>query len=210
MGIVRYYLRVLRVAFGHSLSATQDFIFLAVLLVGAVLYVAPHLGMTIDIHNWTHWAAALSGWKIAAVTFGSIVLIRLLCAPYWLSREADESLRKATQRDDIRKQLQTFYQEACELITRRLDPGTSEEEFKKYVGEVDLWRQNVAAWVKSNLGDAALSRLFDSSSFITMFFQGCLNDTHNNVLIKLSGVRKNLASLIESGAWDQPRAVYRA
>jgi hypothetical protein len=89
MGVFRFYILVVRTAFSHSLSVAQDIIFGAILLVGGGVWVAPHVGIVTD---YTPWLNALSGWKIAAATFGSIVLSRLFLAPYWLWKEQKDKV----------------------------------------------------------------------------------------------------------------------
>jgi hypothetical protein len=103
VGIVRYYWQVLRVAFSHSLSAAQraaqSCIFFAVVAAGVFpAFIAPRIGMTID-PGWSQWTAELTGWKVAAAVLGTIVLIRLICAPYWLYAEM------RSQRDDAQSRL---------------------------------------------------------------------------------------------------------
>ncbi len=207
MGIVRYYMRVLRVAFGHSLSTTQDCIFGAILLVGAVIFFVPRLGMPIDVHSWSEWLSALSGWKIASVAFGTIIAIRLICAPYWMHCELDYKLRKATQRDGIRNHLHQFYVELGVLYSRKFKEDTSEEEFENWVLEVDAWRCKASTWVEDNLGQAAQLRLFDLSALKAGFIIGRLNDRHGDILLRLERIQKNLSLMIESGVWDKPANV---
>ena len=84
MGVLRYYGLVLRAAFTHSLSIAQDIIFGAILVVGLAAVVARRVGMRLDL---TPWLTALGGWGIAAIVFGSIILVRLLLAPYWIWKE---------------------------------------------------------------------------------------------------------------------------
>jgi len=204
VGIVRYYMRVLRVAFRPSFSITQDCIFGAILRVGAVVFLAPRLGMSIDVHSWGDWLAALSGWKIAAVTFGSIAAIRLLCAPYWMHSEVEGKLRKATQRDQVRARLQEFYSRLHALQSRPFPRDTPEEKFEAWVQEVNKWEQSTKEWVAANLGEAAVRRLFDFSSLMSVSLIGRFNDRNGKILPRLGCVTKNLTSLIESGAWDRP------
>ena len=83
MGVLRFYWQVLRVAVTHSLSRTHDFILGAVILLGVAAYFGAWLHMKVD---FTSWIAEPEGWRIAATTFGGIVVLRLLLAPYWLWR----------------------------------------------------------------------------------------------------------------------------
>ncbi len=83
-------------ALRHSLSATQDSIFGAAILVGLALRFAPKMSADIDLAGW---AADLSGWKIAGGVLGTIVGLRLLLAPFWLHKEMEEKLQKAESLD---------------------------------------------------------------------------------------------------------------
>jgi len=94
MGICRYYLYVLRVAFGHSLSMAQDIIFGAIILAGMGAIFARLLGMTRDL---TPWIEAINGWKIAASVFGSIILVRLFLSPYWIWKEQNARIKELAE-----------------------------------------------------------------------------------------------------------------
>lgn len=89
MGFFHYCLRVLRAVFTHSLSKSQDILFGALLLSGAVVWVSRYFRMKYD---FTPWLSAFSGWEIAACVFGSIILVRLLLAPYWLWKEGQDEI----------------------------------------------------------------------------------------------------------------------
>lgn len=75
--IAAYYMLVVRTAWHHSLSRTQDALFCAFLVVGLVAWLGQHFGYSAMIPD-------ITGWHIAAITFGAIILSRLLLAPYWI------------------------------------------------------------------------------------------------------------------------------
>jgi hypothetical protein len=81
MDFIRYVGLLLCTAFRHSASLAQAFIFLAFVILGTALLVLPRFGMTLD-------AAALlviiNNPVFYAVCFGSVILVRLLCSPYWV------------------------------------------------------------------------------------------------------------------------------
>ena len=84
----QYLVKVLRVAFSHSLSRAQDTIFVLLILGGIVTFFVPALHMSIDV----------SGWQIAAVVLGGIVALRLLLAPYWIYRADQQTIRDLIKR----------------------------------------------------------------------------------------------------------------
>ena len=77
-----YLCLVLRVAFRHSLDIAQTIIFLLLIGLGAVAHFYPAVNSMIDV----------SGWAVAAIVLGGIVLIRLLMAPYWIWKEDQRRL----------------------------------------------------------------------------------------------------------------------
>src|SRR5579862_9056747 len=80
MGLIRFYGLVLREAFRHSLDIAQAVIFVILVLAGFIAARNPASKPMIDTLD-------LTGWKIAAIVFGGIIIIRLALAPYWLWRE---------------------------------------------------------------------------------------------------------------------------
>jgi len=67
---------------------------------GLVIFVMPNFGMTLDA---TNLISVLSNPEFYAVLFCSIVLIRLLCAPYWIWR--DEYVAKLKAQGELRRQV---------------------------------------------------------------------------------------------------------
>ncbi len=92
MTLMQYFWRVVRVGFSHSLSVAQSCIFVAVLLTGAAIWLAPKIGASIDL---TEWTAELSGWKVAATVIVITIGIRLLLAPFWIHLEMEERLKES-------------------------------------------------------------------------------------------------------------------
>lgn len=110
MGIGKFYGRVFRTAFTHSLGITQDLLFAAFLLGGIVLYGLKRAGMIADE---APWLSEITGWQIAAVVLGAIFLVRLLVAPYWLYKEAHDRLARqegAAYWEGLTRELETIYE----------------------------------------------------------------------------------------------------
>ena len=85
MELLRYYGRVLRVAFTHSLDIAQAVIFASLIAIGFVSHFFPKLQVTM-----TTWASELTGSQVAAVILGTIFGIRLILAPYWMYKKNKE------------------------------------------------------------------------------------------------------------------------
>ena len=81
MGLIRFYGLVLREAFRHSLDIAQAVIFVLLAFSGFIASRNPTVKPMLD-------AIDFGGWQIAAIVFGSIIVIRLLLAPYWLWKAA--------------------------------------------------------------------------------------------------------------------------
>jgi hypothetical protein len=74
--------------------------------------VAPYLlqgfGVTLDL---TRWATALTGWQVATGVFGTIILIRLILAPYWIHKELHQQIEPSGRKREIRIALANFMEE---------------------------------------------------------------------------------------------------
>jgi hypothetical protein len=91
-------------AWRHSRSWTQGIIFFAFVIAGVATLLVPNFGMTIDM---TDLVNILKTPAIYAILFGSIILVRLICAPYWVWREerAARTMAEGEFSDDIRKNI---------------------------------------------------------------------------------------------------------
>jgi hypothetical protein len=86
MGILRYYLRVVQVAFTHTLHSAHTIILLLILAAGVATYFLPRIEIMVDLH----------GVQIFAVVAALIFAVRLLLAPYWIWRESQAEIRRLT------------------------------------------------------------------------------------------------------------------
>lgn len=107
------------------------------------------------------------------------------------------------KRAAIRTQLQQFYIESDKFINADLPKNISEEDFKKYSDDATAWANNTADWIGTNLGAAARAKFLDKSGALSMSYSNSVNNVHNNILNSLNAFRKNLSTLIETGAWDK-------
>ncbi|HEX4104937.1 MAG TPA: hypothetical protein VHX92_01775 [Rhizomicrobium sp.] len=83
----KYYSLIVRTAFRHSLDHTQTVLFILFIIAGVATALvrshAPKLAAMIP---------DVSGWQIAAIVLGTIVLARLILAPYWIYKEGSSKI----------------------------------------------------------------------------------------------------------------------
>ena len=91
MDLLRYYVRVMRVALTHSLHAAHSVLLILVIVIGVIPYINPRIEILVDPH----------GWAPAALILAGIVTVRLLLAPFWIWREDQAQLL------DLRTQLES-------------------------------------------------------------------------------------------------------
>jgi hypothetical protein len=100
-------------------------------------------------------------------------------------------------------QLQNFYIASGPILNRNLPKDMPAADFGKYIEEVNAWIFTTDAWIKNNLGDAAEARFQDIGGGFSFNWDRAINPAHNNAINILTKYRNNLATLIETGAWDQ-------
>jgi len=115
---------------------------------------------------------------------------------------AVEARRVAT-----RGHLHEMYIAAGSLLGRSIPNWAGQSKDPSALAEFEAaaknWEQTTAAWIKDNLGLAAQERFFDISSMPPHALS--YDDRHNTLLNRLSNLRKNLAFLIETTAYDDVR-----
>jgi hypothetical protein len=107
------------------------------------------------------------------------------------------------QRDDVKKGLQGFYEQGTELFKEGLLLQQSFEigQLSELDAKTENWDKNIEAWVRQNMGEAALDRLLEvPNSPIRM---NTSNPHLSETLTVIMHLKKNLSDLIETGAWDK-------
>jgi hypothetical protein len=89
---LRYCCLVFSAAWGHSRSWTQGIIFFILVIIGWAALLAPKFGMTIEMGDLMD---LLKNPTFYAILFGSVVLLRLACAPYWVWSEELAARKRA-------------------------------------------------------------------------------------------------------------------
>lgn len=79
-------------ALRHSADWAQAIIFIALAAVGAAILLTPKFGVSVDVSALT---TLMTDPKVYATLFGSVILTRLLCAPYWVWRDERNAARSA-------------------------------------------------------------------------------------------------------------------
>jgi hypothetical protein len=213
MGFFQYYWKVFSTAFVHSPDTAQTIIFFLIIAAGLLTYYVPAVKMTVD----------LSGWQVAAITFGLVVIARLILAPYWIWQEEHEARIKAETtsrtieyRDKLVTKdrakfvgpLQKFYASGAALQRVLLSKTVTDAEIDQADIDANKWLNEVAAWIQTNMGAAAVSRFINNSDKNSYSFS--LPGTHtsearekrDNILNSFSGCLINLDTLMKSDHWD--------
>ncbi len=202
--------RVFVTAFYPSLDTAQAIIFLLIIGFGLVTYFVPGMKMPVNP----------TAWQTALVVLGSIVLIRLLLAPYSMwneehtarltaeksAAELTQQLNKKRDRAAIKGQLRQFYADSARLLADR--KITNEEDVQKYGAEITAWKEQTFAWIEQNIGSGAAARFADFTPYLNapyFTYGGSFNGTHNWLMNYAGFLRRNLMVLIETDAWDKPQ-----
>ena len=99
MDIIYYFRLVLWTAFRHSASLAQAILFLVFVIIGAAIWFLPMFGMTV---NSSALLDILGAPQFYAILFGSVVIMRLICAPYWVWKAEREARLLAEAKFDKR------------------------------------------------------------------------------------------------------------
>jgi hypothetical protein len=91
VGPLRFYRHVLWLAFRHSLDRASLAAFVALLVISPAAALWPPLREMLG----------LTDWQIAAGSFGLIIVLRLIMAPYWAYREAADLVPPGAVSDRI-------------------------------------------------------------------------------------------------------------
>lgn len=155
MGGLRYIGLVLTTAFRHSFTAAQNVVFGLLIVVGLVAWFVPPIKAAM-----TKAEIDMSGWQVATIVLGGIVLIRLFLAPYWIYKEQlatiksiNQKLRNKLTKRQLREQIAAFMDEGrtfLVIMTRdRVIPKAAVRE----------WDEKVKVWLTENL-DASYKTKF--------------------------------------------------
>jgi hypothetical protein len=127
--ILIYCQLVLWTAVRHSASVAQAVLFLIFVAIGAAILVLPNFGMTINPSSLT----ILADPKFYAVLFGSIVIVRLVCAPFWVWKAERKARLAAEERaNDTQRRLD---EKRCRLLVKSIKcvPAFGDKQYIKEI-----------------------------------------------------------------------------
>jgi hypothetical protein len=122
---------------------------------------------------------------------------------YFKERAANTERTSVGDRSPVRARLQAFYIQMGILIDSKLAKDIPPEDFEKYRAGADEIVNNMANWIRENMGEAALARFTDRSGMSSVHYSNAANETHNRMIMNQTRFRQNLLAMIESSAWDK-------
>ena len=107
----------------------------------------------------------------------------------------------------VREHLLEIYVAAAPLVDRNINKDHQTQDFDKLEIDINEWSKATAGWLEKNLGLAASSRFLDTSYtpiFTWTSPEGVLYPQKANAMMnRLVNQRKNLATIIETAAYDK-------
>jgi hypothetical protein len=110
MDAIHFYWLVAKAAYRHSLDLAQAFIFLALAAIGTAILFASFLGIEVNAQGLV---ALLGDPRFYAVLFGSVIITRLMCAPYWVWKAERDKPKTSRDGTDIRATMAAYEQAAA-------------------------------------------------------------------------------------------------
>lgn len=154
----------------------------------------------------------ISGFIALVVVFLAVFLFNLLATPYRMEQERDNAvagvikdLQEAyqsfadkihTQEDKrrIAKQLSLFYEQAGQLLTRKI---TDDAQLAKWKADVDKWTSEAGSFINTNVSVAS-AQLFSVVVMSTkQSFSHQYNDDHKKKLHYLNFRRQRLEEIMK-------------
>jgi hypothetical protein len=133
-----YCRRLLHTAWRHSFHAAHSIILALLILAGLLTYFFPQVEIMID----------LNGWQVAAAVLGSIIVVRLALAPYWMwkSDQKEIATLKADFLDEERSNIHSK--------VAKLSPEVKRELYRVVTAEIET--DQLTFTVRSELEKAGL------------------------------------------------------
>lgn len=108
----------------------------------------------------------------------------------------------------IRHGLEARYAAASEFVSRQI-PATNnagsldQPSVNRLAIDIRSWETETSAWLGNNMGEAARARFLDPASRTTWLWGPgpSYEERYSNLMNRVSGERKNLAVIIETGAY---------
>ena len=129
-----FYWRWLKTAIWHGFGPADLWSGLAGALVGIIDHYWP------DLQLLTHY-----GWQIPIWAFASVVLVRLIAAPYWMWLD-DQKISPSKVDIERRKSLTSLRSDGVKLRNKGARLGA---DLPKWLDEVDQWRVDAIAAINT-------------------------------------------------------------
>lgn len=193
MDIIIYCRLVLRTALRHSASMAQAALFIILVAMGAAIWLLPRFGMMVDS---SALLAILNNPQFYAILFGSVVCVRLICAPYWVWKDekdarikAEEIVNNREKRKNIRIALARYLPEGGRLIELCKNETQPTPD-----NEIEVWAANIITILENDLDESYVKRFLDGSGMVHYVKIGQRSETH---IHREGKVRTGLARLNE-------------
>lgn len=152
-------------------------------IMGAAIWLLPKFGMTI---NSSALLAVLNNPQFYAILFGSIVIVRLICAPYWVRKDerdarlyGESKTHSQEYRKTIRIALGEFFASGRSLMGQ-----CKNEDIPPPIDETNLWIGGVEGYLVKML-DRSYAERFHSPAGIQLTLEPPTSETHKPVWLAL-------------------------
>jgi hypothetical protein len=188
-----YYWRWLRTAFRHSLGPIDLWAGIAAAVLTIIDHYIPERQLMTAL-----------AWQIPIWALASIMLVRLLVAPYWMNQEDNATIAalKAGSHDSKRNELRIFYNEIS-LMLDEIAPLNKMEDVplvNQKAVEIQVRINSIDEWILKEMGKAASHRFSERSRQQHVIY-GSVVQPHYNVVRSLEQIRENLKELISNASW---------
>ena len=146
--MLTYLWLVLRRAWRQSLDTAQSILFALIIIAGLLTYFVPQIKVMVD----------LGGWQVAALTAGTVLVVRLLLAPYWIWKDQQIENQNLIQQLDKRKVRDAALVAIAKLRAREADLRIRMERDAQsqtdWTEEFEGLRKEIADKIKEGFGVA--------------------------------------------------------
>jgi hypothetical protein len=141
-GLAAYCWLVVRTAWRHSFRAAHSIILALIVAVGLLTYFIPQVEVMIDLH----------GWQVATVVLASIILVRLVLAPYWIWRDDGRIISNLNSKLTDKTKKQAAIDDLAEEIRWATDnlvnpnPHPLASGSGNIIESIDAWQRRCNEW----------------------------------------------------------------
>ena len=169
MGKSQYYKHWLGVSFRHSIDISDGVAFLIGIVVPIIRQVIP---------DWDSIMSELA-WQLPLGVFSTVILFRLILAPYWIHKDKEKQMEVITQekakleqqlddktrRKQVKDALGIFLSEGKQLLETA--PLRDDEEFEQ---KATAWANRVANYILEHFDEGEKANLLNDSGMESVMF----------------------------------------